>query len=190
MANNPPHTRSTTNDDQLSALEISTHSIRQPVKSQKEEFITVKARLDALSSAVAKISRALDAKGMRLDETNNNGDRDNGSINQNHEIGESSREQSRGTQHSSLQTRFLRLDFPHFDGENPTDGFTRLNNSFTIRELNQTRRCYWHLFICKMKPCSGTNGMSSCSQTCSGRNLLEPCASILGLLTMKILMKL
>ena len=120
MANNPPHTRSTTNDDRLLALEVSTHSIRQQVESQKEEFVTMKAGLDALTSAVAQISRALEAKGMRMDETNNNGDRDNGSINQNHEIGESSREQSRGTQHGSLQTRFSRLDFPRFDGENPT----------------------------------------------------------------------
>nr|POE99242.1 hypothetical protein CFP56_42616 [Quercus suber] len=96
MANNPPHTRSTTNDDRLSALEVSTHSIRQQVESQKEEFAIVKAGLDALTSAVAQISRALEEKGARLDETNNNGDRNNVSINQNHEIGESSGGQSRG----------------------------------------------------------------------------------------------
>jgi len=75
-------------------------------------------------------------------------------------------------------------------GKTQLDGFTKLKNSFSIREPNQRRRCSWHLFICKMKPCSGTNGMSSCNQTCNGRNLLEPCASILGLPTMKILMKL
>lgn len=102
------------------ALEVSTHSVRQQVESQQEEFATVKARLDALTSVVAKITRALEEKGMQLDETNNNGECDNGSINQNQEIREGSREQSRSTQHGSLQTRFSRLDFPRFDGENPT----------------------------------------------------------------------
>lgn len=100
-------------------MEVSTHSIRQQDESQKEEFITMKEGLEGLTNVVPKMNVALEAKGIRIDETNNNSGRDNVFVSPNHKTKESSKELSRGTQYNSLQTRFSRLDFPCFDGENP-----------------------------------------------------------------------
>ena len=38
MTNNPPPTRSTTNDDRIAALEVSDHSIQRQIEVQGEEF--------------------------------------------------------------------------------------------------------------------------------------------------------
>ena len=53
-SNPPPSTRSTTNDDQLSALEVSSHSLRRQVDGHKEELTAIREDIDALSNAVAK----------------------------------------------------------------------------------------------------------------------------------------
>ncbi|KAF3973533.1 hypothetical protein CMV_003049 [Castanea mollissima] len=77
MTNNPPNTRSTTNNDRLSALEVSTHSLKQQVKAQKEEFASMKGAMEALTNAVAKMSRAMEEKGVRIDEDHSSSGQDN-----------------------------------------------------------------------------------------------------------------
>ena len=56
MTNIPPNTHSTTNDDRLAALEMSTHSLKQQTDSQREEFAGMKGAMEALTDAVAKMS--------------------------------------------------------------------------------------------------------------------------------------
>ena len=68
MATIPPNTHSTTNDDRLAALEVSTHSLKQQADAQKEEFAGMKGALEALTDAVAKMSRAMEERGTRVDE--------------------------------------------------------------------------------------------------------------------------
>jgi len=102
MSTNPPHTRSTTIDDRVATLEVSNHSLQQQFMSQKEEFATVKEGLEALTIAVAKMTRAMEEKGIQIDEPNNNNGRDNSSTNQNQETGECSGHQSHGIHNGSI----------------------------------------------------------------------------------------
>ena len=48
----------------------------------------MKEGLEALTIAVAKMTKAMEAKGIQIDEPSNNSGRDNSSTNQNHETGE------------------------------------------------------------------------------------------------------
>ena len=48
----------------------------------------MKEGLKALTIAVAKMTIAMEAKGIQIDEPSNNSGRDNSSTNQNHETGE------------------------------------------------------------------------------------------------------
>uniref|UniRef100_A0A7N2MJ05 NERD domain-containing protein n=1 Tax=Quercus lobata TaxID=97700 RepID=A0A7N2MJ05_QUELO len=136
MATIPPNTRSTTNDDRLAALEVSTHSLKQQADAQKEEFAGMKGALEALIDAVAKMSRATEDRGTRVDEEQNSSGRDNGSINRHHEYGEG----SRGTQQGSLQTRFSRLDFPCFNGENPTRWIYKAEQFFHYKKTEANEK--------------------------------------------------
>ena len=90
----------------------------------------MKEGLEALTVAVAKMTRAMEEKGIQIDEPNNNNGRDNSSTNQNQETRECSGHQSHGTHNGSIQTRFSRLDFPHFDGENPTRWIYKVEQFF------------------------------------------------------------
>ena len=56
MTTIPPNTRSTTNDDRLAALEVSTHSLKQQADTQKEEIACMKGALEALTDVLAKMS--------------------------------------------------------------------------------------------------------------------------------------
>ena len=80
----------------------------------------MKGAMEALTNAVAKMSRAMKEKGVQIDEDHSSSGRDNGSINQHRENGEGLGELSCDTQHGSLHTRFSQLDFPHFDEGNLT----------------------------------------------------------------------
>ena len=140
MSTNPPHTRSTTNEDRVAALEVSNHSLRQQFKSQKEEFTTVKEGLEALTVAVAKMTRAMEGKGIQIDEPSNNNGRDNSSTNQNHDTGECSRHQSHDTHHGSIQTRFSYLDFPRFDGENPCGWIYKAEQFFLYQKTDASKK--------------------------------------------------
>lgn len=62
--------------------------------------------MEALTNAVAKMSRAMEEKGVRIDEDHSSSGQDNGSINRHRENGKGSGELSHNTQHGSLQTRF------------------------------------------------------------------------------------
>ena len=53
MTNNLSPTRSTTNDDCMSALEVSNHSLSRQVEAQKEEFASLRNGKDALTDAIA-----------------------------------------------------------------------------------------------------------------------------------------
>lgn len=59
MTNNPPPTRSTTNDNQITALEVSDHSIRRQIEVQGEEFAKeftdIKESVEALANAIAQM---------------------------------------------------------------------------------------------------------------------------------------
>ena len=136
MATIPPNTHSTTNDDRLAALEVSTHSLKQQADAQKEEFAGMKGALEALTDAVAKMSRAMEDRGTRVDEEQSNSGRDNGSINRHREYGEG----SRGTQQGGLQTRFSRLDFPRFNGENPTGWIYKAEQFFHYKKTEANEK--------------------------------------------------
>ncbi|KAF3960584.1 hypothetical protein CMV_014711 [Castanea mollissima] len=77
MTNNPPNTSSTTNDDRLSALEVSTHSLKQQIEAQKEGFPSMKGAMKALANAITKMSRAMEEKGVRINEDHSSSGRDN-----------------------------------------------------------------------------------------------------------------
>ena len=113
-SNPPPSTWSTTNDDWLSALEVNNHSLQRQVDGQREELTRIDESIDALSNVVAKMGQQLKARGERTNETNQNDNHGDSSINRNHGEG-STRGPTRG-----IQTQFSRLDFPHFNGEDPT----------------------------------------------------------------------
>ena len=74
--------------------------------------------MEALSNAIAQMGRRLDNQ----DSDNQNG----GSVSRNHELetGSTSRnnrtEVSNGGTTGGIQTQFSRVDFPQFNGENPT----------------------------------------------------------------------
>ena len=131
MTTIPPNTRSTTNDDRLAALEISTHSLKQQTDSHREEFASMKGAMEALTDAVAKMSRAMESRGIRVDENHSEDNRDHGSINRNRET----REGSRGIHQGGLQTRFARLDFPRFNGDNPTGWIYKAEQFFQLHEI-------------------------------------------------------
>ena len=136
MTNIPPNTRSTTNDDRLATLEMSTHSLKQQTNFQREEFACMKGAMEALTDAVAKMSRAMESRGIRVDEDHSDDNRDHGSINQNRETGEG----SRGIHHGRLQTRFSRLDFPRFDEDNPTGWIYKVEQFFHYQRTNDNEK--------------------------------------------------
>lgn len=74
-SNPPPSTRSITNDDQLAALEVSSHSLQRQVDDQREELTGIYESIDALFNAVAK------ARSERTNESNQNDNHRNGSVN-------------------------------------------------------------------------------------------------------------
>ena len=136
MTTIPPNTRSTTNDDRLAALEISTHSLKQQTDSHREEFAGMKGAMEALTDAVAKMSRAMESRGIRVDENHSDDNRDHGSINRNRET----REGSRGIHQGGLQTRFARLDFPRFDGDNPTGWIYKAEQFFHYQRTDDNEK--------------------------------------------------
>ena len=85
---NPPPTRSTTNDDRISALEVSNHSIRRQVEAQREEFVkeftNIKKNMEALSSAIAQMGRRIEGMDIQNNTTPHNSHHEEGSTNQNH----------------------------------------------------------------------------------------------------------
>lgn len=62
MTNKPPPTRSTTNDDCMSALEVSNHSLCRQVGARKEEFSSLHNVNDALTDATAQMGRKIEAR--------------------------------------------------------------------------------------------------------------------------------
>lgn len=127
---NPPSTRSTTNDDRISALEVSNHSIRRQVEAQREEFVkeftNIKKTMEALSSAIAQMGRRIEGMDVQNNTTPHNSRHEEGSTSQNHNLEGSSpnrNSSSEGTQGGTIggvQTRISRVDFPQFNGEDPT----------------------------------------------------------------------
>ena len=115
--------RSTTNEDRLSALEVDTHTINHQLEKMNEEIATIKNGLEALTNAVAQIGKDLEAIGGRGKESSSvrlEEDRGNKSVNQ-----------TRGnSQGGGVQTRFSRLEFPCFNGENLTGWIYKVEQFF------------------------------------------------------------
>ena len=198
MTNNPPPTRSTTNDDRIAALEVSDHSIRRQIEVQGEEFakefIDIKESVEALANAIAQMGRRIE--GM-------NSHREEGSASRNRGNGENSASRNHGSEGTNggtvggIQTRFSRVDFPQFNGEDPTGsltskaaGSTRQKNSFVINGQKIVRRSLWLPSICWMMLFNGTSGLRKQGQMFHGRNLHMLCMSVSGHQIMKTLMKL
>lgn len=82
MMNNPPPTRSTSNDDRLSALEVSNYSLQRQFDTHRDEiakeFTNIRESMEALSNAIAQMGCRLDSQ----DSDNQNG----GSTSKNHEL--------------------------------------------------------------------------------------------------------
>ena len=117
VTNNPPPTRSTTHDDYLSALEVSNHSIQRQFDIQKEEFTkeftNIKESVEALSNTIAQMGQKME----RMDNQNSNFEE--GSASHNRETKGGLANQKGGT-FRGIQNRFSRVDFPQFNGEDPT----------------------------------------------------------------------
>lgn len=126
-SNPPPSTGSITNDDQLAALEVSSHSLQRQVDDQREELTGIYESIDALFNAVAK------ARSERTNESNQNDNHRNGSVNWNH--GESS-----GGPTGGIQTRFPHLDFPHFNREDPTGWIYKVEQFFHYQRTAREER--------------------------------------------------
>ena len=105
--------RSTTNEDRLSALEVDTHTINHQLEKMNEEIATIKNGLEALTNAVAQIGKDLEAiggRGKELSSVHLEEDKGNRLVNQTWG----------NSQGGGVQTRFSRLEFPYFNGENLT----------------------------------------------------------------------
>ena len=132
-SNPPPSTRLTTNDDQLSALEVSSHSLRRQVDGHKEELTAIREGIDALSNAVVKMGRQLEARGDRTNEISQNDNHGDGSINRN--CGEGN-----GGPTGGIQTRISWLDFPHFNWEDPTEWIYKAEQFFHYQRTAREER--------------------------------------------------
>ena len=108
-------------------------------------MIAIRESINALSNAIAKIERQLEARGDRSNETSQNNNHGDDSVNQNH--GEGS-----GGPTGGIQTRISRLDFPHLNGEDPIGWIYKDEQFFSLSEDNKkgesgaslipfTRRC-------------------------------------------------
>ena len=108
MTNNPPPTRSTSNDNCLSALEVRNHSLQRQFDTHRDEiakeFTNIKESMEALSNAIARMGRRLDSQ----DSDNQN----SGSASKNHELETGSANRNNRTKVSNggttggIQTRF------------------------------------------------------------------------------------
>ena len=82
MTNNPPPTRSTTNDDRIAALEVSDHSIWRQIEVQGEEFAKeftdIKESVEALANAIAQIGRRIEGMNSHHEEGSASRNRGNG----------------------------------------------------------------------------------------------------------------
>ena len=85
---NPPPIRSTTNDDRISTLEVSNHSIRRQVEAQREEFVkeftNIKKTMEALFIAIAQMGRRIEGMDIQNYTTPHNSHREEGSTRRNH----------------------------------------------------------------------------------------------------------
>lgn len=127
MTNNLPPTRSTTHDDRLLTLEVSNHSFRRQFDIQKEEFTeeftNIKESVEALSNAIAQMGRKME----RMDNQNSNFEE--GSASRNRETNGGLANQNGGT-FVGIQTRFSLVDFPQFNGEDPTEWIYKAEKFF------------------------------------------------------------
>ena len=80
----------------------------------------IRESIDAFSNAVAKMGRQLEARAEQTNETNQNDNRGDGSVNQN--CGEGST--------GGIQSQFSRLDFPRFNGEDLTGWIYKVEQFF------------------------------------------------------------
>ena len=120
MTNNPPPTRSTTNDDWIATLEVSDHSIWRQIEVQGEkfakEFTDIKESVEALTNAIAQMGRRIEGMNSHHEE---------GSASRNRGNGENSTSRNHGSEGTNegtiegIQTQFSRVDFPQFNGEDP-----------------------------------------------------------------------
>nr|POE88847.1 chaperone protein dnaj gfa2, mitochondrial [Quercus suber] len=83
MTNNPPPTRSTTNDDRIAALEVSDHSIWRQIEVQGEEFAKeftdIKESVEALANAIAQMGRKIEGMDSQRNSTAHNSHHEEGS---------------------------------------------------------------------------------------------------------------
>ena len=110
-------THTTTVDDRMEALEVSTHGLQRQIENQREELSGVRDAMAALTDTIAQLPQDHN----NYDNPKNNNE--DGSVNhnqggQNNHGGNTSGLQ--GGNNGEVQSRFVRLDFPRFNGEDPT----------------------------------------------------------------------
>ena len=152
-----------------------------------KEFTNIKESMEALSNAIAQMGRRFNSQ----DSDNQN----SGFASRNHEqeTGSASRNNktkvSNGGTTGGIQTRFSRVDFPQFNGEDPTCWIIRRRNFFSIRVLWIMKRCCLLLSICKMMLFNGTSGLRNNKPMFHGKLLCRPYMFDLDPLIMRILMR-
>uniref|UniRef100_A0A2N9H8H7 RNA-directed DNA polymerase n=1 Tax=Fagus sylvatica TaxID=28930 RepID=A0A2N9H8H7_FAGSY len=118
-------TRSTTPEDRFSALEVSTHSLHRKLEEYHEEISGVRDGMAALTEAVAQLNRD------RSTRNNLNDNNDGGSVNHGHgAVNGNHNEGNNRVNHGGVQTRFSRLDFPRFNGDDPTGWIYKADQFF------------------------------------------------------------
>jgi|UniRef100_A0A2N9HNI1 hypothetical protein len=109
-------TRTTTSDDRMAALEVSTHGLQRQLVDQ-QELSGVRNAMAALTDTIAQIRR--DNDNYNSNEANNEGGSANQTCGGQNTTGRNT-SRALGENHGGVQPRFAQLDFSRFNGEDLT----------------------------------------------------------------------
>ena len=125
-------TRSTTSEDRFAALEVGNHGLQRQLEEQRADISGIRDSLAALSESMAQLHRDNQTRGHRDEEDSvnrnhgNNGGNRNGGYN--------------GGPNGGVQARFSRLDFPRFNGEDPTGWIYKADQFFRYQGTAEAER--------------------------------------------------
>ena len=96
--------------------------------------------LDALTDAIAQMGRKIEARDARIGEANQNNNHEDEFVNRNHGPIEGSGEPNGSMQNGGLQTRFSCLNFPSFNGEDPTGWIYKAKQFFLYQKIDEAEK--------------------------------------------------
>uniref|UniRef100_A0A2N9FZS8 Reverse transcriptase n=1 Tax=Fagus sylvatica TaxID=28930 RepID=A0A2N9FZS8_FAGSY len=125
-------TRSTTSEDRFAALEVGNHGLQRQLEEQRADISGIRDSLAALSESMAQLHRDNQTRGHRDEEDSVNQNRGNNGGNRNGGYN--------GGPNGGVQARFSRLDFPRFNGEDPTGWIYKADQFFRYQGTAEAER--------------------------------------------------